>query len=178
LPVQSGSTRILREMLRTYSREEYLEKIAMIREARRPISVTSDIIVGFPGETEEDVEETLSLLDAAQYDGVFAFQYSPRPNTTAQHMPDAIPEEEKGRRLSRVMDLQREIQRARNEALVGETYEVLVDGGSRRPGQWSGRSSSNRILNFTSPAENLLGEYVQVRVSSASPNCLIGEHVI
>lgn len=178
LPVQSGSTRILREMLRTYSREEYLEKIAMIREARRPISVTSDIIVGFPGETEEDVEETLSLLDAAQYDGVFAFQYSPRPNTTAQHMPDAIPEEEKGRRLSRVMDLQREIQRARNEALVGETYEVLVDGGSRRPGQWSGRSSSNRILNFTSPAENLLGEYVQVRVLSASPNCLIGEHVI
>ena len=121
-------------MLRTYTREEYLEKIAMIREARRPISVTSDIIVGFPGETEEDLEETLSLLDAAQYDGVFAFQYSPRPNTTAQHMPDAIPEEEKGRRLARVMDRQREIQRARNEALVGETFEVLVDGASRRRG--------------------------------------------
>ncbi len=178
LPVQSGSTRILREMLRTYTREEYLEKIAMIREARRPISVTSDIIVGFPGETEEDLEETLSLLDAAQYDGVFAFQYSPRPNTTAQHMTDAIPEEEKGRRLARVMDRQREIQRARNEALVGETFEVLVDGGSRRPGQWSGRCSSNRILNFTSPRENLLGEYVQVRVAASSPNCLIGEHVI
>jgi tRNA-2-methylthio-N6-dimethylallyladenosine synthase len=118
----------LREMLRTYTREEYLEKIAMIREARRPISVTSDIIVGFPGETEEDLEETLSLLDAVQYDGVFAFQYSPRPNTTAQHMPDAIPEEEKGRRLALVMDRQREIQRARNEALIGETFEVLVDG--------------------------------------------------
>jgi tRNA-2-methylthio-N6-dimethylallyladenosine synthase len=178
LPVQSGSTRILREMLRTYTREEYLEKIAMIRGARRPISVTSDIIVGFPGETEEDVEETLSLLDAAQYDGVFAFQYSPRPNTSAQHMPDAIPEEEKGRRLARVMDRQREIQRARNEALIGQTFEVLVDGASRRPGQWSGRCSSNRILNFTSPRENLLGEYVQVRVASASPNCLVGEHVI
>jgi tRNA-2-methylthio-N6-dimethylallyladenosine synthase len=178
LPVQSGSTRILREMLRTYTREEYLEKIAMIREARRPISVTSDIIVGFPGETEEDVEETLSLLEAAQYDGVFAFQYSPRPNTSAQNMPDAIPEDEKGRRLARVMDLQREIQRARNEALVGETFEVLVDGASRRPGQWSGRASSNRILNFTSPRENLLGEYVAVRVSSASPNCLVGEHVV
>jgi tRNA-2-methylthio-N6-dimethylallyladenosine synthase len=178
LPVQSGSTRILRTMLRTYTREEYLEKIAMIREARRPISVTSDIIVGFPGETEEDLEETLSLLDSAQYDGVFAFQYSPRPNTSAQHMPDAIPEEEKGRRLARVMDRQREIQRARNEALVGETFEVLVDGASRRPGQWSGRCSSNRILNFTSPQENLLGEYVQVRVASSSPNCLIGEHVI
>jgi len=178
LPVQSGSTRMLRSMLRTYTREEYLEKIAMIRGARRPISVTSDMIVGFPGETEEDVEETLSLLDAVQYDGVFAFQYSPRPNTTARHMPDAISEEEKGRRLARVMDRQREIQRARNEALVGETFEVLVDGGSRRPGQWSGRSSSNRILNFTSPREKLLGEYVPVRVSSSSPNCLIGEHVI
>jgi tRNA-2-methylthio-N6-dimethylallyladenosine synthase len=178
LPVQSGSTRILRAMLRTYTREEYLEKIAMIREARRPISVTSDIIVGFPGETEEDLEETLSLLDAAQYDGVFAFQYSPRPNTSARNMPDAIPEEEKGRRLARVMDRQREIQRARNEALVGEIFEVLVDGASRRPGQWSGRCSSNRILNFTSPQENLLGEYVPVRVASASPNCLVGEHVV
>src|SRR5579863_5111594 len=178
LPVQSGSTRVLREMLRTYTREEYLEKIAMIREARRPISVTSDIIVGFPGETEEDVEETLSLLDAAQYDGVFAFQYSPRPNTTAQHMPDAVPEEEKGRRLALVMDRQREIQRARNESLIGNTYEALVDGASRREAQWSGRCSSNRILNFTSPRNNLLGEYVQVQVASASPNCLIGEHAI
>lgn len=178
LPVQSGSTRILRSMLRTYTREEYLEKIAIIRGARRPISVTSDIIVGFPGETKEDVEETLSLLDAVQYDGVFAFQYSPRPNTTAQNMADAISEEEKGRRLALVMDRQREIQRARNEALVGETFEALVDGASRRPGQWSGRSSCNRILNFTSPRENLLGEYVPVRVTSSSPNCLIGEHVV
>jgi tRNA-2-methylthio-N6-dimethylallyladenosine synthase len=178
LPAQSGSTRILRAMLRTYTREEYLGKIAMIRGARRSISVTSDIIVGFPGETEEDLEETLSLLDAAQYDGVFAFQYSPRPNTSAQHMPDAVSEEEKGRRLALVMDRQREIQRARNEALVGETFEVLVDGASRRPGQWSGRCSSNRILNFTSPQVNLLGEYVQVRVTSASPNSLVGEHVI
>src|SRR5580704_10100438 len=177
LPVQSGSTRILREMLRTYTREEYLDKIAMIREARRPISVTSDIIVGFPGETEEDLEDTLSLLDAVQYDAIFAFQYSPRPNTAARSMPDAVPEEEKGRRLARVLDRQREIQLARNETFVGKTFEVLVDGGSRRPGQWSGRSSSNRILNFTSPRENLLGEYVSVKVSSSSPNCLVGEHV-
>src|SRR3984957_14804211 len=178
LPVQSGSTRVLRSMLRTYTREEYLEKIALIRAARRPISVTSDVIVGFPGETEEDIEETLSLLDAVQYDGVFAFQYSPRPNTTAQHMPDAISEEEKGRRLALVMDRQREIQRARNENLIGETFEALVDGASRRLSQWSGRCSSNRILNFTSPRENLLGEYVSVRVTSASPNCLVGEDAI
>jgi tRNA-2-methylthio-N6-dimethylallyladenosine synthase len=178
LPVQSGSTRVLREMLRTYTRDEYLEKIAMIREARRPISITSDVIVGFPGETEKDVEDTISLLDAVQYDGVFAFQYSPRPNTSAQKLPDAIPEEEKGLRLAQVLDRQREIQRARNEALVGATFEALVDGASRKPNQWSGRSSCNRILNFTSPRQNLLGEYVQVRVASASPNCLIGEQVI
>ena len=176
LPVQSGSTRILREMRRTYTCEEYLEKIAMIREARRAISITSDIIVGFPGETEEDFEETISLLDAVQYDGIFAFQYSPRPNTTAQHMPGAIPEEEKGRRLALVMDRQREIQLVRNETLVGETFEVLVDGASRRAGQWSGRCSSNRILNFTSSRNDLLGEYVQVRVSHAGPNSLVGEH--
>jgi tRNA-2-methylthio-N6-dimethylallyladenosine synthase len=177
LPVQSGSTRVLREMLRTYTREEYLEKIAMIREARRPISVTSDIIVGFPGETEKDLEDTLSLLDAAQYDGIFAFQYSPRPNTAAREMPDAIPEEEKGRRLARVLDHQREIQLARNETLVGKTFEVLVDGASRRAGQWSGRCSSNRVLNFTSPHDGLLGKYVQVRVDRAGPNSLVGEHV-
>src|ERR1700675_513452 len=170
LPVQSGSTRILRAMLRTYTREEYLEKIAMIRAARRPISVTSDIIVGFPGETEQDIADTLTLLDAAQYDGVFAFQYSPRPNTSSLHMDDAISEEEKGRRLAIVQDRQREIQIVRNNELVGHTFEVLVDGASRRPGQWTGRSSSNRILNFTSPHSGLLGQYVHVRVTGAAPN--------
>ena len=178
LPVQSGSTRILREMRRTYTREEYLEIIEMIREARRPMCITSDIIVGFPGETEQDLDETLSLLDAAQYDGVYAFQYSPRPNTTAQHMLDQIPEEEKGRRLAAVQDRQREIQIARNNKLIGQTFEILVDGASRHAGQWSGRSSGNRILNFSSPQPDLLGQYVQVRVTRAAPNSLIGEHII
>jgi len=192
LPVQSGSSRILRAMKRTYTREEYLDKIAMIRAARRPISVTSDIIVGFPGETEEDLADTLSLLDAAQYDGVYAFQYSPRPNTTAQHMPDAIAEEKKARRLAIVMDRQREIQIARNNQLLGQTFEVLVDGASRRPAsatarlpdgqsplaQWSGRSSGNRILNFTSPRSGLLGQYIHVRVTGAAPNSLVGEQVL
>jgi tRNA-2-methylthio-N6-dimethylallyladenosine synthase len=178
LPAQSGSSRILREMRRTYTREEYLEKIAMIHAARRPISLTTDIIVGFPGETEEDLQETLSLLDIAQYDGVYAFQYSPRPNTDAQHMPDAIPEAEKGRRLAVLQERQREIQIAINNALIGESFEVLVDGASRKPGQWSGRSSSNRILNFTSPQQDLLGQYVQVRVTRAAPNSLVGEQVI
>jgi len=178
LPVQSGSTRILRAMQRTYTREEYLEKIALINSARRAISVTSDIIVGFPGETEEDFEQTLSLLDAAQFDGVFAFVYSPRPNTTALGMDQQVPEPEKARRLAVVLQRQREIQMARNLALVGDRFEVLVDGVSRRPGQWAGRTSSNRILNFASSGPGLLGQYVQVRVTGASPNSLVGEHVV
>jgi tRNA-2-methylthio-N6-dimethylallyladenosine synthase len=178
LPVQSGSTRVLRAMQRTYTREEYLEKISMIRSARRPISVTSDIIVGFPGETEQEFEETMTLLDAAQYDGVFSFQYSPRPNTSAQHMPNAIPDEEKGRRLLALQKRQKDIQTAHNETLIGQTYEVLVDGASRRAGQWAGRTSSNRVLNFTSPRSDLLGQYIQVRVTHAGPNSLAGEQVI
>jgi tRNA-2-methylthio-N6-dimethylallyladenosine synthase len=177
LPVQSGSTRVLREMRRTYTREEYLEKIAMIREARREICVTSDIIVGFPGETERDLEETLSLLDVAQYDGVYAFQYSPRPNTTAQRMLDQVSEVEKGRRLAAVQDRQREIQIARNNKLIGESFEILVDGASRHPGQWSGRTSGNRILNISSPQPGLLGQYIHARVTRAAPNSLIGEHI-
>jgi tRNA-2-methylthio-N6-dimethylallyladenosine synthase len=177
LPVQSGSTAVLRAMARTYSREEYLEKIALMKAARRPISITTDMIVGFPGETKKDFEETLSLLDEVQYDSVFAFKYSPRPNTPSLKMPDAIPEEEKGRRLGILMDQQREIQRVRNERLVGETFEVLVDGKSRRENQWSGHTSSNRVVNFTSPEQELLGDYVQVKVISAMPNSLVGEMV-
>ena len=178
LPVQSGSTRVLQAMQRTYTRDDYLEKISMIRAARRPISVTTDIIVGFPGESEQEFEETMTLLEAAQYDGVFSFQFSPRPNTKALQMPDAVPDEEKGRRLSVLQARQREIQTARNESLIGESFEVLVDGSSRRPGQWAGRSSNNRVLNFTSPRSDLLGEYVNVRVTHAGPNSLAGEQVI
>jgi len=177
LPVQSGSTAVLRAMARTYSREEYLEKIALMKAARRPISITTDMIVGFPGETEKDFEETLNLLDEVQYDSVFAFKYSPRPNTPSLRMPDAIPEEEKGRRLAILMDRQREIQRVRNERTVGETFEVLVDGKSRRENQWSGHTSSNRVVNFTSPEQELLGDYVQVKVTMAMPNSLVGEMV-
>jgi tRNA-2-methylthio-N6-dimethylallyladenosine synthase len=177
LPVQSGSTRVLREMRRTYTREEYLEKIAWIRAAHRPISITSDIIIGFPGETESDFADTLSLLDQSQYDGIFSFKYSPRPNTSAMHMPEAIPEEEKSLRLAILNERQRQIQIARNEKLIGVSYEVLVDGRHAARNQWAGRSTSNRMINFTSPRENLLGEYVQVKVLRAGPNSLVGEHI-
>ncbi len=178
LPVQSGSTRVLRAMQRTYTREGYLEKIALIRTARRPISITTDFIVGFPGETEAEFEETLTLLDAAQYDGSFSFKYSPRPNTAAQHMPGAIPEEEQGRRLAILQDRQRQIQTARNETQIGQTLEVLVDGASRREGQWAGRTSGNRVINFASPRTGLLGQYVQVHVTGASTHSLVGDHII
>jgi len=178
LPVQSGSTHVLREMRRTYTREEYLEKISWIRSARRPISVTSDIIVGFPGETEQDFEDTITLLESVGFDGVFSFIYSPRPITTAATMPDAIPEAKKSRRLAILQECQRQIQLARNEKLVGETFEVLVDGHNAARAQWAGRTTSNRVINFTSLSENLLGEYIQVRVTRAAPHSLIGEHVV
>src|SRR2546425_1719499 len=178
LPVQSGSTRVLRAMQRTYSREEYLEKIAMMRGASRPIAITTDIIVGFPGETESDFEETLRLLDEVQYDNLFSFKYSPRPNTPSLAMADAIPEEEKGRRLAALQDKQREIQTKKHEALLGKTFEVLVSGKSRRENQWFGYSTSHRVINFASQANELLGTYVQVHVTGAGPNNLVGEQVL
>ena len=178
LPVQAGSTRVLRAMQRTYTREEYLEKIGLIRRARRPISITTDIIVGFPGESEQDFEETLSLLDAAQFDGAFSFQYSPRPHTPAAVMADPVPESEKLRRLQALQERQRAIQLRRNQGLVGEVFEVLVEGASRRETQWTGRTSSNRVLNFTSSRTDLLGEYLRVRVTGAGPNSLTGEESI
>jgi tRNA-2-methylthio-N6-dimethylallyladenosine synthase len=177
LPVQSGSTRVLREMVRTYTREEYLEKIAMLRQAKRPIAITTDIIVGFPGETEADFGETLSLLEEVRYDSLFSFKYSPRPNTPSLSMADAISEEEKGRRLGILQEKQREIQSERNAALVNTTFDVLVSGKSRRENQWSGHSACHRVINFTSQERNLLGTYVQVKVTGAGPNSLVGEQV-
>jgi tRNA-2-methylthio-N6-dimethylallyladenosine synthase len=177
LPVQSGSTSVLRAMARTYTRDEYLDKIAMLRAARREISLTTDLIVGFPGETEEDFQQTLSLLDFAQYDGAFCFKYSPRPNTPSLKMDDAIPEEEKSRRLAILLEKQREIQRARNEKLICRIFEVMVEGKSRREHQWSGHTSSNKVMNFTSRQQESLGDYVQVKVVAATPNSLIGERV-
>jgi len=178
LPVQSGSTRVLRAMQRTYSREEYLEKIAMMRAASRPIAITTDIIVGFPGETESDFEETISLLQEVQYTGLFAFKYSPRPNTPSLSMNDAISEQEKGRRLAIVQEKQREIQAGKNAELAGQTFEVLVSGKSRRENQWTGYTTSHRMINFASQERELLGTYVQVRVTGASPNSLVGDHAV
>jgi len=175
LPVQSGSSAILRAMQRTYTRDEYLEKISLMRAAKRPISITTDIIVGFPGETEKDFAETLSLLDEVGYDGAYSFKYSPRPNTPSLKMEDAVPEEEKSRRLAILMEKQKAIQTARNEALIGQVFEVLVDGKSKKENQWYGHTSRNQVMNFSSQRQEILGHYVQARVTSAVPNTLFGK---
>jgi len=176
LPVQSGSSRVLRAMQRTYTREQYLEKIALIRGARRPIAVTTDVIVGFPGETEGEFEQTLSLLDQVRYEGVFAFKYSPRPHTPATSLPDANPEEEKSRRLAVLLERQRAIQVEALSKLQGQLFEVHVDGKSKKDSQWHGHTSCNRVVNFGSPAGDILGRYVPVRVTRCTPNSLLGEH--
>jgi tRNA-2-methylthio-N6-dimethylallyladenosine synthase len=137
--------------------------------------------VGFPGETEADFNNTLALLDQVEYDSLFGFKYSPRPNTAALAMGDQIPEEEKTRRLTIVQERQRAIQIRRNAAAVGMVQEVLVEGRNQALGQWIGRTSQNRTLNFGAAAagdENLIGQYLNVRVTRAGPNSLVGESVM
>ena len=179
LPVQSGSTAVLKAMSREYTREWYLERISWIKAAKRSISMTSDIIVGFPGETERDLEETATLLEEVGYDAIFAFKYSPRPNTPALVMIDSIPEDEKARRLQVLLDRQREVQRVSYGRHVGEVMELMVEGHNRQRGQVIGRSSQNKTVNFvtTSPILPATGSYVQVRVTQSFPNSLLGEAV-
>ena len=177
LPVQSGSNSVLKRMLRTYTREEYLEKIDCIRSAKRAISISTDIIVGFCGETQDDFEQTLSLLDIVGYDQVFSFKYSPRPKTAAGHFEDSVREEDKGRRLMILQDKQREIQIQRNQACLGRQYEVLVEGFHPRLGQAVGRTTSNRIVNF-SGKPSWVGHYMMVRVTASGANSLVGERVL
>ncbi len=178
LPVQSGSSKVLREMYREYSREQYLERISWMKATKnRKLSITTDVIVGFPGETEAEFEETLTLLDEVQYDGVFSFKYSPRPNTPALKYIDTVPEAEKSRRLQILMERQREIQRANYHKHIGEIIEVMVEAENAARGQWVGRTSQNKTLNFTVPqgVQPEVGSYHQVLVTQAYPNSLVGE---
>jgi tRNA-2-methylthio-N6-dimethylallyladenosine synthase len=179
LPVQSGSSKVLAAMDRLYTREDYMRRIEWLKTARRPYSITTDIIVGFPGETERDFQDTLDLLDEVQYDSLFSFKYSPRPNTAALAMGDRIPEEEKQRRLVILQEKQRAIQIRRNAETIGSIREVLVEGRHQALGQWIGRTSCNRTLNFTHPdtGEALVGKYLQVQVTRSGPNSLVGESV-
>jgi tRNA-2-methylthio-N6-dimethylallyladenosine synthase len=185
LPVQSGSDAILHRMQRLYSRDTYLRRIEWMKKARRPIAISTDIIVGFPGETEEDFQQTLSLLDAVEYDSIFGFKYSKRPNTAALALEDHIPEEEKVRRLAMVQEKQRAIQIRRHAELVGTVEETMAEGYNQATGQWIGRTSQNRTLNFVHPRlpqpqpnETLAGSYLNVRVTRSGPNSLAGEAVV
>lgn len=180
LPVQSGSTRVLDAMQRLYTREQYLERIAWTKAARREISLTTDIIVGFPGETEAEFEQTLTLLDTVEYDGVFSFKYSPRPNTPALRLDDAIADDEKARRLAILMERQRDIQKRRNQRHLGQTGEVMVEGRNEARNQWIGRTTQNKTVNFSvaqasAPAP---GSYVSVLITGSFPNSLLGEMVV
>ena len=180
LPVQSGSTRVLNAMQRLYTRDQYMERITWMKAARREISITSDIIVGFPGETEEDFQETLSLLDEVEFDSIFGFKYSPRPNTPSLKLEDAIPDEEKARRLTVLQERQREIQKRSNQRHLGQVVEVMVEGKNESRGQWIGRTSQNKTMNFKTP-EGIFpntGSYVSIMATVCLPNSLAGEMVI
>ncbi|MGA3049950.1 MAG: tRNA (N6-isopentenyl adenosine(37)-C2)-methylthiotransferase MiaB [Terracidiphilus sp.] len=179
LPVQSGSERVLKLMAREYTPEWYLERIDWIRSARRQISLSTDIIVGFPGETAEDFIQTMDLLAKVEYDCVFGFKYSARPNTPALMMIDSIPETEKATRLQVLLDRQREIQRINYARHLGQTLEVMVEGQNPARGQVTGRSSQNKPVNFTctQPIAPAPGSYLQVKITGTHPNSLVGESI-
>jgi len=178
LPVQSGSSRVLQLMRRRHTREHYLELIVRLREAMPDIALSTDMIVGFPGETDADFEETLSLTAAARYHSMFSFKYSPRPNTLAlKRMPDDVSEEEKTRRIVALQALQRRIQTDLNAAMIGSEVEVLVDAESRRRDhEVSGRTSQNVVVNM--PGEDVgLGEVVKVRIERSGAYSVWGRRV-
>lgn len=171
LPVQSGSSRVLSAMRRGYSRDQYLSTVGKIKAASRPIALSTDIIVGYPGEAEGDFQDTLTLLDAVQYDNIFSFKYSPRPNTAALSLPDDVPDAEKGRRLSLVQQQQKLIQYNMNAAYLGELADVLVDGKARSHFTLCGRTSNNKIVNFDGP-DGLMGKIIRVQITGFSANSL------
>jgi tRNA-2-methylthio-N6-dimethylallyladenosine synthase len=184
LPVQSGSSRVLAAMRRRHTREDYLDLVSRIREAIPGVTLSTDVIVGFPGETADDFAETLSLTEAAQYNSMSSFKYSVRPNTLAsKRMPDDVPEAEKTARIVALQSLQRDIQIRLHEQAVGTAVDVLVDSENRkRPGDLSGRTTGNTVVNFEVPSDKeghgrFVGRTVRVRITRAGPHSLRGELV-
>ncbi len=182
LPVQSGSTKILDRMRRLYTRDDYMRRIEWMKNARRDIAITTDIIVGFPGETEEDFNATVKMVEEVGYDAMFIFKYSKRPNTSALQYEDHIPEEEKTRRFNILQERQRALQVVRNAAYVGRIEEVHVEGFNSATKQWIGRTTQNKTLNFYDASlpepkqeQTLTGQYLDVLVTRAGPNSLAGE---
>ncbi len=176
LPVQSGSDAVLRRMGRGYTRGEYLDLAAQLRSARPGLALSSDIIVGFPGETEEDFQQTLDLLEEVGFSAVFAFTYSPRPGTAAPRLNGAVEPAVAAERLQRLFVVQEKIQGALNQSLVGKDYDVVVTGWGKQPGTQTGRTTCHRIVNFKIGSEPVqLGDVTRVRIASALSYSLLGE---
>jgi len=192
LPVQSGSNRVLKMMNRKYNRELYLAKVKKLRNICSDIAITSDIIVGFPGETDQDFKETLELIKEVEFDGLFAFKYSDRPNATAAGLSAKVSEGEKKERLQKVLDLQDHYTTAKNRSLVGSTEKILVEGYSKKQSgidrnsrqqdaQWTGRTSTNKIVNFIqgedcNPGDEIVaGDMVDIRIIKAFSHSLWGK---
>ena len=177
LPLQSGSSRVLKRMRRTYTRERYLDRVAMIREHVPDCALTTDIIVGFPGETDADFEQTVELVDAIAYDGAFTFIYSPRRGTEAASLPDQVPHELKVERLQRLVEVVQRRAHERAERFIGRTLDVLVEGPSRTdPSRLRGRSRHNKVVNFTGLGAP--GELVDVEILDATSQTLSGQESI
>ncbi len=176
LPIQSGSTSVLRRMNRGYTREDYLEKITLLRKLMPDIGLSTDIIVGYPGETQEEFQETLSLLTNVRFTNIFSFRYSPRPQTTAAEMEDDVLFEEKKSRLIQVQALQKKIQLEKNQSLIGHTQKILCTGKSKKdPRVYSGRNAGYQVVNFHSESD-VLNKFVQVKILSCGPYSLLGEN--
>jgi tRNA-2-methylthio-N6-dimethylallyladenosine synthase len=187
LPVQSGANRVLKRMNRRYTREAYLEKVHTLRTICPDIAITSDIIVGFPGESDSEFQDTLNLIQRVEFDGLFAFVYSDRPNAPAARFDLKVNEEVKKERLQAVLALQEEITHRKHQALVGTSCEVLVDGLSASASlelneteQWTGRTTGNKIVHFAYPfdqvrnKQGLTGRIMNIMIEKALPHCLWG----
>ena len=174
LPFQAGSDQVLKRMGRGYTREKYMQLIRKLRTVRPDVAITSDVMVGFPGESETDFEMTLDLIRQVQFDSLFSFKYSDRKGTLAQKMPDKVDKAEKSKRLSILQDLQKWITLKKNKSLEGEQVEVLVEGKGKGEGQLTGRTGSNKIVNFTCN-DNLIGQLVNVVIKEGLFNSLRGE---
>ncbi|MBC7345166.1 MAG: TRAM domain-containing protein, partial [Clostridia bacterium] len=177
LPVQAGSNRVLAKMNRGYTREHYLELVEKIKDRVKGASITTDIIVGFPGETEEDFQDTLDLVRRVRFDAAYTFIYSPRRGTPAAEMPDPVDRETKKRWFNELVRLQNKITGEINSQLVGQTFEVLVEGPSKTdPGRLAGRTRTNKIVVLAGE-EELAGKLVEVRITAAQTWTLFGEVV-
>jgi tRNA-2-methylthio-N6-dimethylallyladenosine synthase len=176
LPLQSGSDRVLERMNRGYTRARYLELIAELREMVPDIALSTDLIVGFPGETDSDFAETVDMVERVGYDNVFAFRYSRRPGTPAAEMPEQVPDDVKARRNTAILEVASRVAAARSERLVGRVMPILVDGTSRKsPRDVTGRTRCNRVVNFSAEGRDLLGCVVPVRITQALPHSLRGD---